>query len=188
MVPAALAGIWAATQTPPAVSNQYVQPANDPWPRFAIPVAPIDETMHYFLVIRTAGDGTIAGFVRNPEANLGAALGTRTIVGDGDRLRLQATGESEISGRVNADGTLTLERLPFGASSLTFHRPKPDELRWYYPSASDRWVYREPLPGDDGWPTATLAQAGLREAPIAKVMREIVASARRCCDRPTSKA
>ncbi|MGC1380013.1 MAG: serine hydrolase domain-containing protein [Candidatus Baltobacteraceae bacterium] len=175
VLPAALAGLWLSTQTPPATENLWIQPANDPWPRYSVAVTPVDETMHYFLVVRAEPDGTVRAFVRNPEANLGAALGTRTVVADGAQLILRAPDSAGVTARLNADGTLTLEALPFGLRTLTFHHPSTDELRWYYPAASTRWSYRPPVEGDDGWPVGTLAQAGLREAPIAALMREIVA-------------
>ena len=133
----ALAGVWAATQAPPAVVNQWIQPANDPWPRFAVPAHPIDETMHYFLVVSASADGTLRAFVRNPEANVGAFIGTRTLVADGATLRLVATGKRDVAGRVNSDGTLTIG-LPGTGDGLVFHRPMGEDLRWFYPRAAAR--------------------------------------------------
>lgn len=169
----ALAGVWAATQAPPAVVNQWIQPANDPWPRFAVPAHPIDETMHYFLVVSASADGTLRAFVRNPEANVGAFIGTRTLVADGATLRLVATGKRDVAGRVNSDGTLTLG-LPGTGDGLVFHRPMGEDLRWFYPRAAAAWAYREPLAAADGWPVGTPAQVGLRLQPIAAAIQSIV--------------
>jgi CubicO group peptidase (beta-lactamase class C family) len=169
----AFAGVWAATQAPPAAVNQWIQPANDPWPRYAIAVRPVDETMHYFLVVSASADGTLRAFVRNPEANIGAFIGTRTLVADGAKLRLVGAGKRDVSGRVNADGTLTLD-LPGTGNDLVFHRPTAEELRWFYPRASATWVYRAPSGGADGWPVGTLGQVGLRLQPIAAAMQSIV--------------
>ncbi|HVR47562.1 MAG TPA: serine hydrolase [Candidatus Binatia bacterium] len=169
----ALAGVWAATQAPPAVVNQWIQPANDPWPRYAIALRPIDETMHYFLVVSASADGTLRAFVRNPEANVGAFIGTRTLLADGAALRLQATGKRDVAGRVNADGTLTLDLQGTG-SGVVFHRPTADELRWFFPRDTATWVYRKPLAGADGWTVGTPAQVGLRLQPIAAAVQSIV--------------
>ncbi len=169
-----LAGVWAATQPPPAVVNQWVQPSNDPWPSFAVPVTPIDETMHYFLVVSASADGTLHAFIRNPEANVGAFIGTRTLAADGAALRLAAAGKRDIAGRSNADGTLTLD-LP-GTGALAFHRLTGEDSRWFYPRSGATWAYREPLADADGWPVGTLAQVGLRAQPIAAVMQSIVSA------------
>ncbi|HYL27181.1 MAG TPA: hypothetical protein VEW74_05050, partial [Candidatus Nitrosotalea sp.] len=75
MLAAALAGVWAATVAPPPVANQWIQPANGVWPRYAIAAAPLDETLHYFLVVTQLRDGTLQAFVRNPELNAGSLLG-----------------------------------------------------------------------------------------------------------------
>ncbi|MBV8499014.1 MAG: serine hydrolase [Candidatus Eremiobacteraeota bacterium] len=167
----ALAGVWAATQRPPAVVNQWIQPANDPWPRYAIAVSPIDETMHYFLVVSAAPDGTLRAFIRNPEANVGAFLGTRTLVAEGAALRLHATGKPDVVGSYTTD-SVTLD-LP-GAKGTVFHRPGTAELRWFSPRPDATWAYRKPLAGTDGWPVATLAQVGMRVQPIAAEMQSIV--------------
>jgi CubicO group peptidase (beta-lactamase class C family) len=173
MLPATLVGIWAATQVPTPVVNQWVQPGNASWPPFALAVAPIDEALHYLLIVRKQPDGTIRAFIRNPEANQGAFIGTRTVQVDGAALRLRAPNEPDVTGHADPDGTLTLA-LP-GVQNVAFHPATQDELRWYYPRPANSWVYREPLASDDGWSVGTLTGAGLRLAPIAAVMQRVVA-------------
>ncbi|MFZ0031541.1 MAG: serine hydrolase [Candidatus Cybelea sp.] len=172
MTPATLAGVWSAAQAPPPVTDQWVQPSNHSWPRYAIAVSQLDETMHYFLVVSKEPDGSLRAFIRNPEMNAGVPLGTRTVLTDRGHLVLRAAGKADVLGSV-AGETLTIEGFP-GKDPMTFHRPSADELRWYYPRSNDRWVYQSPLPAADGWPVATLADAGMREAPIAGVMQQVV--------------
>jgi CubicO group peptidase (beta-lactamase class C family) len=166
-------GIWAATQRPPPVASQWVQPANGIWPRYAVPAAPLDETLHFFLVVTQQPDGTLRAFVRNPELNAGTALGTRTLVVDGARLVFRSPGDSDVNGSISGE-RLTIEGFPSSGSALDFHRPSAEELRWYFPRPSADWVYRAPPATDDGWPVGTLAAVGMREAPIAGVMQAIV--------------
>ncbi|MFY9718652.1 MAG: serine hydrolase [Candidatus Cybelea sp.] len=173
MVPADLIGIWAATQMPPPVINQWIQPANDPWARFAVPVKPIEETIHYFLVVRRNADGEVSAFIRNPEANAGAFLGNRTLLAEGARLRFHAAGRPDVNGSVASD-SLIIQDLPTGPKALAFHRASSQELLWYYPRPAATWTYRVPAPSDDGWPVGGLADAGMREAPIAALMSGIV--------------
>jgi CubicO group peptidase (beta-lactamase class C family) len=173
VLPTALLGVWAASQSPPSVVNQWIQPAAGIWPRYAIAVAPLDETMHYFLVVTKASDGTLRAFIRNPELNAGAVLGNRSLILDGSTVSLRSQGKQDVLGSLSGE-TLTIKSFPTPQTALAFHRPSPEELRWYYPRSSARWVYEEPASLGDGWPIGTLANAGLRQAPIAAVMQGIV--------------
>jgi len=159
----ALTGVWAASQ--PAVFTRRWLPA------------PPSVTQHYFLVVSQASDGTLQAFVRNPESNAGASLGERTVMISGNDVAFRASQRPEIDGSANADGTLTLHRTGQGGTDLTFHRPNTEDWRWFYPLPSAQWSYREPVLGSDGWHVETLAEAGMREAPISTLMNA-VASAR----------
>lgn len=173
MVPAMLAGVWAATQSPPPVVNQWMQPANGDWPNYAIAARPLDETMHYFLVVTKASDGTLQAFIRNPEANAGVFAGLRTLLVENGKLVLRAAGKDDML--VSTAGeTLTVAGFPSKQTALTFHRALAEERRWYYPRPDDTWSYRVPATTGDGWPVGTLAGAGMHEAPIARVIRAIV--------------
>jgi CubicO group peptidase (beta-lactamase class C family) len=172
VIPATLAGVWTATQSPAPVTNRWVQPANAPWPRYAVAVPPLDETMHYFLVVTKEADGSLRAFIRNPEMNAGVLLGTRSLLADRGHLILRAAGKADALGSASGE-TLTIDGFP-ARDAMTFHRPSADELRWYYPRPIGRWVYQPPAPAGDGWPVGTLADAGMREGPIAGVMQGIV--------------
>ncbi|HTA55361.1 MAG TPA: serine hydrolase [Candidatus Acidoferrales bacterium] len=162
MVPVTLTGVWAATPSPPAVTVRYV------------PAPPYDEKMHYFLVVSRASDGTLQAFIRNPEANAGVALGNRTLLVEGAKIYLRTGGKPDVVGGAS-DDRLTIDALPPNGARVTFHRATSDELRWYYPRATAHWTYEEPVEAGDGWPVGTLADAGLRESPIAGVLQPIVA-------------
>ncbi len=170
---AALVGLWAATQSSAPVTNRRIQPANGPWPAYAIAVAPLDETLHYFLIVTKKSDGTLQAFVRNPEINAGDFLGTRTLLVDRGKLLFRSAGKPDVVGSASG-GALTIAAFPSQPAGLTFHRPSPQELRWYYPRPTSTWTYRRPIPGDDGWSVDTLGDVGMRVSPIADVMQGIV--------------
>lgn len=159
MIP--LAGLWAASE--PAVFDRR-------W----LPSAPVF-TVHYFLVVSQSPDGTLQAFLRNPEYNAGAQLGTRTVVLSGNDFTLRAPQRPDAGGSVNADGTLTLKKLGQTGNDLTFHPAAAADLKWFYPLAGTHWSYRAPVAGTDGWRVTTLARAGMREEPIAAWMNEIAA-------------
>ena len=173
MVPAALVGLWAVTESPPPVTSQWLQPQSGPWPRFVIHLTPLDETMHYFLVVTKKSDGTLQAFIRNPESNAGSSLGTRTLLVDDGKLLLRSPGEPDVVGSAS-DVTVTIGAFPSQETALVFHRPSAQELKWYYPRSTNTWTYRAPIRGDDGWSVGTLADVGMRESPIDDVMQRIV--------------
>ena len=146
MIVGSLAGVWAASR-PAVLTSRWVPSA----PKYS---------EHYFLVVSKRPDGTLEAFIRNPEENAGAHLGTKPP---------DALGVSE-----NADGTISLTNVS-DERELRFHRANAADLQWYYPLPSTRWRYAAPQRSSDGWNVASLAGAGMREAPIAAFMNEIAA-------------
>lgn len=146
MIPAAFVGVWAA-QAVPAPDKTWV------------PATPRNEPAHYFLVVSKESDGRIGAFIRNPEFNSGAALGTF--------YDLPAPA---------ADGTIQLARASVNGGTLGFHRASGAELRWFYPRPDASWQYRPPQRLSDGWDVGTLAEAGMQEAPLHRLIDGIVAT------------
>jgi CubicO group peptidase (beta-lactamase class C family) len=154
MIPITLTGVWAATQ----------QSAPDyRW----VPITPL-MPQRDFLVIRKQPDGTLTAFIRNPEANSGAHIGTRVLDVNGTGLRWKQPGRPDMFGLVNPDGTLTIDEL-------RFHRATAADLSYYYPSPSTVWHYDVPEALNDGWPVATLPDVDMQVAPIGILIDGILA-------------
>jgi CubicO group peptidase (beta-lactamase class C family) len=175
MTPASMVGIWAATTTSPVAARQWTQAANAPWQPFEVAGPAIDESLHWFLVVRKQPDGGVTAFFRNPEVNAGAVIGTRALTLDGATVRLHAADRDDYIGTNSADG-VAFAHLPFTNAPLQFHHATADDLRWYYPRSTAQWTYQIPAVLSDGWQTATLADAGMREAPLATLVGSIVAN------------
>jgi CubicO group peptidase (beta-lactamase class C family) len=146
MIDASLIGVWAASR-PAVITRQWV------------PVTP-SFTEHYFLVVSRASDGGVIAFIRNPEYNAGGPIGTRTLV--------------ELGSVMNSNGTLTLQKA-VGLEDLPFHRATAADLRWFYPLPTASWQYRQPEDLGDGWRVGALASVGMREEPVAAMIRGIAA-------------
>lgn len=135
-------------------------------------IHPLADVQHLALIVRPAGHGATYAFLRNPEANLGAFIGLRTVARDGAVVRLVRAGRPDVVGRYDAArGTLTFQ----------LDRPRGDFVFRRAPSAayaarpgSSAYVYRRPRRTADGWTTATLRDVGLNPAKIAAVMNAIV--------------
>jgi CubicO group peptidase (beta-lactamase class C family) len=159
VIGASLAGVWAASR--PAVFSQQ-------W----VPSAPTF-TEHFFLIVSKSSDGSLKAFIRNPEHNAGASLGTREVVTSGASIILRAPQRPDIDGTQNADGTVTLRKIDEGGTDLRLHRATKQDLTWFYPLATASWSYHKPAVTGDGWRVGTLSNAGMSEAPIAAFMNGI---------------
>jgi CubicO group peptidase (beta-lactamase class C family) len=87
---------------------------------------------------------------------------------------LQRPTRSDVTGSVNPDGTLTLEKIAEDDADVRFHRATPSDLRWFYPNTTGTWSYHKPADLTDGWSTGTLSSVSMHLAPIATFMRDIV--------------
>jgi CubicO group peptidase (beta-lactamase class C family) len=121
---------------------------------------------HMYLYITRAADGSLQAFIRNPEQNAGARVGTRTVVISGNALRLERPNSDPIAGTWSPDtNTLTLTNpgLP-GAYAFT-RAPMITALAPY--------LDHKPQAQNDGWPTATLASAAIDPTAIAQIVNGI---------------
>jgi len=162
-----LVGQWIQ---PPTITTGY---------RFATPVVltqsgdgmwlgrvhPIADIQHFYLFIRSASEGTLDAFIRNPESNVGARISTRRVVVDGNTVRLRKEGSRDLVGRVNDQG-----------GSLTFHFDGyPDDFvfRKSTTAPQPKFAYHIPEPSGDGWATASLHGVRLDASKISALMSGI---------------
>ncbi|HEV3086234.1 MAG TPA: serine hydrolase [Candidatus Elarobacter sp.] len=175
------------------VIAQWVQPKTaDGRPRYASPVRlrsvaagrlrgeirPLIHFEHLFLVVRTADGGATQAFLRNPEHNLGAYIGLRTVSSSGDLVRLTRPGKRDLTGRYDARRkTLTLPlQIGDATETFVFARATPSDASAFYalPNGAAHYTYRVPSRDGDGWATGSLAGAGIDTRRVVAVMDEIV--------------
>ncbi len=121
---------------------------------------------HMYLYISRAADGTLQAFLRNPEQNAGARVGTRTVVINGNAVRLEKPNSDPITGTISPDtNTLTLND-PGLPGAFAFTRA---------PMITGLAPFRDHQPQamNDGWPTATLASAAIGPNAIAQIVNAI---------------
>lgn len=142
-------------------------------------VEPLEDEFTLFLAIRDE-EGTIRGFLRNPERNLGVFLDIERITLEGDALRLHGRflgrGEEQVlaEGVVRGDGRLSIY-IPNRGGTYDFTRvegPPGD----FAPRGGDgaRYAYAKPPDEDDGWETATLEEVGLSRERIESFIQMLI--------------
>jgi len=165
------------------LAGQWIQPISvSTGARFATPVVfsgppggpwrgrivPFVDVQHVDLIVQRASDGTLSAFVRNPEENFGARIGSRAVSVAGDRVTLSRKDAPDITGTFDA-----------AARSIAFHfDPFPGTfvLRKVRP-ADAAATYSVPLETGDGWKTASPAEVGMDEQKIRDVLKSVGAAA-----------
>jgi CubicO group peptidase (beta-lactamase class C family) len=138
-------------------------------------VQPLEDRLTLDLVIERKEDGTEKGFLRNPQQNSGARLGTFSVTRSGMAVTLTPASGPAIEGRVNPGGFLSFV-FPFADTTFDFVRKEADDAFGVVariPADAKPQLSRPPETGD-GWKTATLAAQGLDAAPLAGLVAEIL--------------
>jgi hypothetical protein len=139
-------------------------------------VAPLEETISFYLQISKAPDGRLSAFVRNPEANFFAAP-AYTLVTEPDGLSFQRNGKTDFSGKFDAASDSLQIPLLHSYPPLKLSRRQDGVAVGYNARLGEDsrgFQYRPPVSTGDGWPTGTLAGAGLDLRPIAELMERIL--------------
>lgn len=138
-------------------------------------LAPLDDTVSLYLSIQREADGSLTGFIRNPEFNFGLRRPFRLVV-EGNDLTFVNTQRKNDQLRGTFDeetGQLSLHIQGIGHFDLS--RRDADSAPGFHPRtpAQKEYRYRQPVPGDDGWKTASLEEAGLDPGHIARLVESI---------------
>lgn len=141
----------------------------------------LDDTATLYLVVKANADGSLGAFLRNPERNLGVFGGERLIV-RGSAVALTSPGpdgkgEREILAGTYRAQTDTLSFYwPQRGGTFDFTRMGDDPANDFFPRGKTPapYVYRPPLPRDDGWPVATLEDVGIAREGIARLIQKVI--------------
>ena len=113
-------------------------------------VRPIDDHMTLFLSIN--GD---AAYFRNPERNVGKFLDAKKAIADS---------------KLDSENGILSIPLPGAGGTFDFHRATAADEAVFYPRGG---AYRKPQQLDDGWPVATLEDAGISRDAMEKFIEKL---------------
>lgn len=148
--------------------------------RWSGDVVPYDDVFTFFLLLQKRPDGSIRALLRNPNRDFGSWLGVRTLVREGNVVRLmgQRRGQPQetvvASGSYDSASSLITLSFPNRGGSYDFRRD--DDQSEFYPRGRkpERYVYRPPPARADGWPTGTLDQVGIDRAGVESFIQTIL--------------
>lgn len=141
-------------------------------------VTPLDDTMTFFLSVTEREDGSITGFLRNPEVNFGRIFEIDRIVREGDYLSFLEPNRrgARLQGPYYPDRDVFSIYIPDAGGTFDFARVDDDDASPFYPRPLDAagYSYHPPSPGDDGWETGSLEDVGMAVGPIEEMIRMMI--------------
>jgi CubicO group peptidase (beta-lactamase class C family) len=139
-------------------------------------VVPIDDRVSFYVPIRQQPGGSITAIIINPEFNLFRRRSYDvTLNGSNIAFTNPKRPQDHFNGTYDkASGRLFLTLLD-SYPPLPLSRRERGNALGFYARAADtaRYTYTEPIAGD-GWPTASLAEVGISEKPIAALIDKIL--------------
>lgn len=146
-------------------------------------VWPLETGITFYLVLRSADDGSVGAFLRNPERNIGHyQYPVDRLELDANVVRLIAGSKDGKSNRVLAEGRYDRENdrisiyLPSRGGNFDFRRVGEQEYSDFYPRGrpSVKYSYSPPPRLDDGWPSASLEDVGIDRAAITGFIQKLI--------------
>ncbi|HET8625531.1 MAG TPA: serine hydrolase domain-containing protein [Gemmatimonadales bacterium] len=140
-------------------------------------VIPLEDSFTFYMPVTRRADGTYAAYLRNPERNQGRFIPVSRVERKGNVVKLLGGSDGEadaavVEGRYD-EGVM---RLPLRGASFDFTKADSDFSSPFYPRGkrSERYRYSQPLRLDDGWPVATLEEAGISRKGIEAFVQMLV--------------
>ncbi|MEO5560364.1 MAG: serine hydrolase [Dokdonella sp.] len=151
---------------------------------------PAEDTFSFHLLVKSRTDGSFDVILRNNERDLGMQLGANHLTRDGNTLMLSGTRRGQTESRELARGSWDAEhqtiRLVFADRGGSYDFTRDGDDSTFYPRGRVPTPYRwhRPPARDDGWPTATLEEAGIHRAAIERFVQRIVDAPMDAVDAP----
>lgn len=148
--------------------------------RWSGEVVPYDDVFTLYLLVQERPDGSLSVLLRNPERDFGAWLGVERLVREGKIVKLLGkrrgqTEEQELAtGSYDPDTDVITLSFPSRGGSYDFRRD--DKSSDFYPRGRQPapYVYREPPPRDDGWPTSSVEEVDIDRQAVERFIQVIL--------------
>ncbi|MEO7755964.1 MAG: hypothetical protein ABIS07_05265, partial [Dokdonella sp.] len=158
--------------------------------RWSGTLEPAEDTFSFHLLAKSRADGSFDVVLRNHERDLGVQLGANHLMRAGNILVLSGTRRGQTESRELARGSWDSEhhtlRLVFADRGGSYDFTRDGDESTFYPRSRVPTPYRwrRPPARDDGWPTATLEEAGINRAAIERFVQRILEAPMDAVDAP----
>lgn len=142
-------------------------------------VVPLEDRISFYVSIQQQPGGSITAVVINPEYNF---FGRRSfeVSLDGSTVTFSnpKRPEDHFTGAYDKASDRLLLPLIDSYPALPLSRRNRDDAPGFYARspAISKYQYSKPIAANDGWPTASLAETGIAEKPLAALVEKILAA------------
>lgn len=137
-------------------------------------VVPLEQRLSVYVLI-SSHNGKLNAIVSDPEANWFRRR-VYSVTQDGDHITFEANGKRFTGVFDSVAGTLSTQ-LADWLPTFTLTRRNADDAVGFYPqvpSARQHWTYTSPIDRRDGWSVSTLAQQGIDQALVTRLIDRIL--------------
>jgi CubicO group peptidase (beta-lactamase class C family) len=148
-------------------------------------IAPLEDRLSMYLLIRRGDDGSLRGSFHNPEVNWNGRAPWFRVVRKDESLELIDPATGKVRFVQPYDAGQRQIGMDFGAPIALTPRT-PDQAAGFYPRspAAAPYRYRPPLAASDGWQTARARDVGMDEELLRALVERIIAADPAAADAP----
>jgi len=141
-------------------------------------VVPLEDRISFYVSIKSQPDGAMRAVIINPEYNLFRRRSyVVTLDGSSISFRNPKRPDDNFTGSYDQASDRLLLPLLDSYPPLLLSRRSDDAPGLYARTpASSKYEYTKPITGRDGWATASLADVGMAEKPLAALVEKILAA------------
>ena len=145
-------------------------------------VEPLQATFTLLLKIEKQPDGSLGGYLRNPERNIGMWYNVERVEREGDVVKLMGKRFGQaglvLQGKYDPDNDVISLSFPDRGGTYDLQRNTDSNSVFYARGmAPAQYHYHEPLARDDGWPVGSLSEEGISQPGIEKYIQMLIDSA-----------
>jgi CubicO group peptidase (beta-lactamase class C family) len=142
---------------------------------------PLEERISFYVSIQRMADGVLKAMIRNPEFGwLSRGTWRVEIKNEAVTLFNGPNDENKLSGTYDAKMDRLSLSLLDGSSPLALTRRTEANAVGFYPRTPRQepasYLYRQPIPTNDGWTTTSLQDVGIDPKPISALMQSLLAA------------
>lgn len=139
-------------------------------------VIPLTDTFTVYLGIERREDGTLGGYINNPDRNIGIFQQVSRIETHDSTVdiytRFRGRGDETLysRGSYDEDGDRLSLYVPSAGATFDFSRAGENSHFYARGRTPKPWAYAPPFASDDGWPVGTLEEVRIKPSPLREMI------------------
>lgn len=138
------------------------------------PVAPLEDRITLYLLIRRAADGTLSGSFHNPDMRWNGGLAEFRVRRDGDAIELADPSTGRVRFKQAYDSAQRRITMDFGTPFALEPRDSAGAIGFIPRPGGGRYRYQVPATRTDGWVSASPEEVGVDRAVLGELVERLI--------------